>query len=554
MSLLIIAVSLVFSQINMEFKKMIPCINDILKRNESIDLCSPDGEYKYSFTDLKRLYTYINKFSDDIIPVERNKKWGVIKRQKTENQYYKCIGKCPEIAIDEDYSIIIPFEYDYISECDNINCIAVKNKKWGVISSDNKSVINFNYEYLEFSEDLLLAKSNKEYGFIDFNNVIKIPFKYSYASSFNEGLAVVYSNNKCGYIDKNGKTIIPLMYDRCSSFYQNLAVVKLNNKYFYINKENKNVYQKNFEEANPFYENFATIKENGKWYLFDLSLKKIKELDADEIYPFSSGLARFKKNLKYGFIDINGDIKHKPIFDYADDFKFFLAKAEINKKNFILDTFGKLVLTDYDRISNFGKFIIVTKGERKGVLDENYNDVLQPIFDEVKIVSDRYFIIKENNKYKFATKEGRVLDGEYDSILPESFINPPQLAELCIDKKCALYNIEASKMLSDFEFDELNIFEDRVLFKKNSKVGYMTRTGKILMPAEYDGISQIEGTIVAIKKNNKMGIFDLKQQKETIPPIYNNVFIILDTIEAKTSDGKKLCFNTTDYTKKKCPY
>lgn len=537
-------------------QKIIPCINDKLNKKESVDLCNLNGEYQFSFTAFRNLYTYINKFSDNFIPVERENRWGVIQRQKIEDQYYKCIGKCPEISIEENYSIAISFDYDYISECTSKYCIAVKNGKWGIISIESKKVIDFKYDYLEFSDDLILAKNNKNYGFIDINEEIKIPFKYSYAKSFSQNLALVYNLGKCGYIDKAGKVIIPLIYDKCFSFSEENAVVKKGKMYYYINKSNKKIFQKDFQEANPFYDGVATVKENGKWYLIDLSFKKIREIEADEIYPFSSGFARFKKNSKYGFINTKGEILYNSIFDEASDFEFYLAKAKINEKNILIDTFGKKVLTDFDKFTftEFGKNIIVVKNNKKGLIDEKYNEIFKPEFDDIKPISERYFILKRNNKWLFATNDGKILPQEYDSIKIEEFKKPAELAEVCIDGKCALFNVNALSLITAFDFDELNIFEDRIIFKKNSKLGYMSRDGKILMPAEYDGIEQIEGNAVAVKKNGKMGVFDLTQGRETIPPTYKSIFIILNTIEAKTPEEKKLCFNLQDYKQKKCPY
>lgn len=547
--LLLVFISLeIKAQIN-----LIPCINTDITTINAIDLCNSNGEEEFAFTGKKELYSEIGEFNSKLIPVKRNFKWGVISRESSTQIVHKCIGKCPQISLNANYFIIIPFEYELITSCNNEYCIAFKNGKAGVINAENKVVIDFKYDHIEFSDDLLLVKQNKRAGFIKLDGKEEIPLKYDDAKSFSEKLAVVYLSKNCGYIDKKGKNIIPPIYNSCYPFTNGVAAVKKGNKWGYIQKDGSVLIDFKFDNANPFINNIATAKENNKWYLIDITGKKIKEINADNIYPFSCGLARFKKDSYYGFINQEGLIKIEPTLQTAEDFKSCLSKAIIENKNVIIDSFGKKLLTDYDKSSIQGEYIIVEKNYKKGLIDKKFKDIITPQFDDIKIIDSGTFIIKNENLWTFISSDTKNISESYQEIDLEKYNTPPQLSKVCKLDGCGVFDIKYKKLIIPPLYQEINIYQEYIIVKKDNKYGMFDRTGNILIPTEYDEPFEIVDNVVKFKRNERYGVYSIKNKKEVIPNKYKEIFLLKGLeIETTNENGKKTCFSFEDFKEIKC--
>ena len=141
--------------------------------------------------------------SDNRITVLKNGKWGVI---------------------DTSNKTIVPFNNNY----QRINAFsegraAVQNRsnKWGIIDTTGKEVVKPQYDdidghwggYYGFSEGLLGVSKNDKWGYITKTGVVAIPFIYDEIRPFSEQLAGVRKGNKWGFINGANKTVIPFQYD-----------------------------------------------------------------------------------------------------------------------------------------------------------------------------------------------------------------------------------------------------------------------------------------------------------------------------------------------------
>ncbi len=534
----------------------IPCINPIIHSNESIDLCNSEGKADFAFTGWRQLYS-MAAYSDDndgIFAVMRNNRWGVI--QKNESTHIsRCIGKCYGAEAENKYFIIIPFKYDLISGCQSNYCIAVKKNKFGVIDKNDNIIIDFNYDYLEFSSNskLILAAKENKYGFINIKNEEVIPFKYDNALPFTEGLAAVFINGKCGYISENGKNIIPLYYDYCYSFSKDKAAVKKAGRWGYITPQNTISLPFTFEKANPFYLNYATVKEEGKWYIINSTGSKIKELNAEDIFPFIKGIARFKRNGKYGFIDTSGKEIFSPIFDEAEDFKFPIIRAKINNTNIMADRFGRITLPDYEKFQNHTNAVIVWKSGKAGMLDKYFKEIIPPSFELIQPVSDTLFIVEKDNLYGMINSEGRyIIEPVFEELEPEKS-NNPQLLRAAKNDKSGVLDI-SGKILIPLNYEVVEIWDDSILLK-NKKYSLVSRDGNTIMEEISDETPQYRKNIIRFSQDGKYGIYSVKDKKIKIPPIYSEMEIFDEIqIEATTQSGKKVCFHPETLKEMKCVF
>lgn len=130
----------------------------------------------------------------------------------------------------------------------------VGSVEWGVIDSVGNTVIDYQFDYLEFSDDgeILAAQRDSRYGYINLKGEILVPFEYEYAYPFENGYARVGYQAEpdaglsdagriyWGMIDTSGKTVIPMEYDSITYHESDgsfSAVTDGKTKYYTLNEE-----------------------------------------------------------------------------------------------------------------------------------------------------------------------------------------------------------------------------------------------------------------------------------------------------------------------------
>lgn len=116
-------------------------------------------------------------------------------------------------SIDKNGKLIIPFEYDGLSDFNKKGYARFKKDgKWGVINKFNNIIIPATYDDMRLSDECELIAVNKagKWGYINQSNQIVVPFSYddAYAFGTSEEFASVYKNRDVGYIDRQGKLVV----------------------------------------------------------------------------------------------------------------------------------------------------------------------------------------------------------------------------------------------------------------------------------------------------------------------------------------------------------
>jgi len=124
-----------------------------------------------------------------------------------------------------------------------------------------------------------------------------------------------------------------------------------NGKTGFRNLDNKIIIEPQFDNAEMFSEGYSSVKVGNKCGLIDEAGKFVLPL---QFYEFlgsvHNGLISFRTKDKYGFIDVKGEVKIEPQFDWVGDFTEGLCvirndngKIGSGKYGYI-DTAGKLVI------------------------------------------------------------------------------------------------------------------------------------------------------------------------------------------------------------------
>ena len=418
----------------------------------------------YSF-DTKVFFKAVNsyddfgEFSEDMIPVVKNEKYGYINTDGKE---------------------VVPCIYDYASSFKSGLALVRKDKKYGYIDKEGNLIIPLKYDKAQNFEDIGLANVCKDglWGFIDkFDNEIiarsynydNDPFSNCYSSRvynfsrgfyLNEfksfgcrwlesGISVILDNGRFGVIDKNGNLKLqPNYFSINLENYESeklFVVEKLNEEgYFYYGlciDDNQFVLPPIYEEIGKFSEGLVSVKKNGKFAYFNNQGKMVLPFEYDTASEFSQGIACVKQNGKYLFINKEGKKVFHDEYNYATGFSEGLAIVEREGKYGCVNKDGKIVIPEeYDEMSSF---------------------------------KDGYACARKNNKFGVINKIGKV-------VIP-------------------------------FEYDmpiNINLKEGLTAVVKNRKYGFVDHDGILILPCIYDYAQDFANGLAKVTKGKRTGLID----------------------------------------------
>ncbi|MBL0735462.1 WG repeat-containing protein [Flavobacterium sp. GN10] len=321
-----------------------------IKRNNIYGFINEKGEII-----IEPKFNYTRDFSNQVCVVSNN-------LQETNFEYDgKIYFYSTSTIINSNGDILFPFKkyltIDKYSD-DVAFCYNEKIKRHGVIDKNGEEIIPFIFstseiEYSLFSDGLARIKRDGKYGFINKNNEVVIPFDYDKASNFHNGYSLVKIKNKDFLINKNGE-IYKTKHSVISAFYEDRAIVKLKNKYGFINKNNELVIDYLYDRiVGIFNEGHCLVKIGEKYGLINTSGETIIEFKFDEVRWIGNGVFPAKIGKKWTLINFKGEMKFEPKFEFINDFNKFnenidyfdakLTRAEFNKEDYYIDTYGNLI-------------------------------------------------------------------------------------------------------------------------------------------------------------------------------------------------------------------
>ncbi len=511
--------------------------------------------------------------------------------------------------IDDKGEIKIPFVYDFLNPFENGIAYAKNANKEFFINLKNEIVIKGDYDKIDvFSNGLASVEKNKKVGYINSKGELAIPLKYDIGGYFNQnGLAEVSLNEKWGFINREGQEIIPIIYEMVKSEQLDaLVIVRKNYEWAFFDNKGKqlsgfiysDVQRAWKNDRTTFFENGpASVKENGKYLFIERNQKPAFSTRVfDSATSFDSNRNAIVMNKgKFGIIKNDGKVAVPLQYDLIENYNSYgnlnpqfysfekgevqgllnknLKKIAETKKSLYAGAFS--IQHNYISFENF-------KG-KNGLIDEEGNEKIPFVYDE-----PLYFDVKE---YSIANKNNRfgIIDVHNVELVPivyqvlkpvfDQWDEKPKGSPNYFVAKSAnaskIVDINNKTILAGYESIE-PIFNDHFKFivQKNKKFGIIDLTNKIILPLEYDQISNWTEygprQSKFIVKNGKTGLIDHESFKVKIPPIYDKFIYLNGLIFAKRNgkagiineDGKVLCDftydeiypNTSDfygYTKKK---
>lgn len=397
------------------------------------------------------------------------------------------------------------------------------------------------------NNDLYPVFAYGKWGAVDQNGNQVIPIIYTYDSLVTyqlseRGTVRVVRDDKYGILDTDScKEIIPIFYDDIRQYNDELFFVLKNSVWYYWEKGL--LYQiGEYDSIGFINEEFIGV-ENGKdkisYYKeaneldFVYSITEKKVIPRSDAYFFHEDLAIICVDEKYGFINRSLELVVPTIYDYVENFENGFAYVEIEGNEYYIDSVGHQVISgsfvhiDYsddncheDAIFMVGIWSELACYEENGLigLKSLHNRVVTlPIFDCIYLAynkNNRYISVIKNGKYGVIDNNGNiVIECEYD------YLSIP----LGIDDifvVCKYYQ------------------DDNGRKRISSLIDIKNRQ---IIPPIYNNIDIIGNTmaIIAIDNENeyKCGVLDFYSQELIIPLIYDQCTLYGDLFFVE-KDGK----------------
>ena len=462
-------------------------------------------------------------------------------------------------VIDAEGKAIVPIRYDRI-ESSNPNqksYIVTRNNRQGIIDFDGNTVIPLVEGRIEsfYSGGYGIVTRNNKQRVIDLQGNAIVPFEYDRVNLVNldRGYIIATKNGLQGAIDFQGKTLLPFKYNSISAginarLYQSqLLLLNKDNSTSLFNLESRSTILTKLESIDSLYlpdANYAIATKNGK--------QGVINVDGKIHIPFEYDLAvPFYRNYLSVFTAENGK---RGVFYYDDTYYD-----------------NVIIPAQYDRIDYLNSqeyYGIATKDGQTGIYDPKFDRFTPFNYDEVELLSaDEYYLavnkegaditqikddtvslLKERKKtrlllkdfystdFKYAlvyknNKQGilTVADGktvvpiEYDEIVSNA--NTLDYALAIKQGHAGILNLKNNTfvVVKGDNLDDSLLHRGYVIFSNQEKEGIADLTGKTIIPAEFDLISDSElktanfkllnNTYLIAKKDDKSGLLNLKTKK-----------------------------------------
>lgn len=272
-----------------------------IKKNQKI------GIYKAGKIALPTEYDKI-EIVGDYIKIWQAGKLGLLRKDFTQvlpcayqdiGNYYSFYDKYPNPIpfkqngllgiFSKDWKVLIEPMFEDIEMYNENIVIAKKGGKYGVTNMENKGILPFEYDVIEYRYDesahLRLAKNNKE-GIASLKGEIKVPLTYDEIGHFtlDKGLYMgAKQKGKWGYINQKRKFVIPAVYEDAKLFEKiggvPHAIVRKNGKWGVINAKNKVIIPFQYDDMRweEFEKGALYVTEGEKGKYIDLAGKEIKK-------------------------------------------------------------------------------------------------------------------------------------------------------------------------------------------------------------------------------------------------------------------------------------
>ena len=294
--------------------------------------------------------------------------------------------------MDRSGKIVLPVEYDVISEFHSGFATVQRGDKVGLINKEGKIVIDLSYHGISILDNgYVLLQKNQHMALAKTSGEIIIPLGVYHTIDLEpNGMLNVRKGTRRGLVDFQGRVLFPLKYRNLGTLGEDLVRV---GKYKVA---------------------LIRIRSGVYWGWADVKRNKVIRVKYMEAGNFDQGVAPFKISKKgWGLIGENGQfvLPLSPTLEELRDFKYGLARAKSEGKWGWIDHSGKMsIAARFDLSRSFhGKLAPVYVQNRWGLIDASGEWVLPAFFEDVRPIENGLFIATLNEHEFTINQNGKAL-------------------------------------------------------------------------------------------------------------------------------------------------
>jgi hypothetical protein len=383
-------------------------------------------------------------------------------------------------------------------------------------------------------------------GYIDYTGQFVIAPMYSRTRDFDPDnrAAIVSKETKSGIIDLQGEILVPIVYHslrRIKTMKDTdgyLYIANIDDKYGVINLRNQIVIPLEYDYINPETE-FFIVRKDRKVGVLNLSNEVIIDLEYGEIHQHTweyDGFLVKGANDKWALFEKDGKQLCNPIFDNRIiAFTASYINGFSKEKSITIDYYGMVhPKLDFD-VFGFekGHSIVQTKDDLYGLIDEDFNFILEPLYEDLlyneNIEDNTILLFREKGKWGIMNLNGTVL------FLPECKgiiqVSKTIFGLSLDDTGYRLFDLSKNQWMITQKYYDIVGDEEAGIIEVNTNPdqywngiwGLLNFEGEtILEPAKYS--YYVENDVLNMSSwedRNSWGFYSLEKEKLLIPPIFD---------------------------------
>lgn len=344
-----------------------------------------------------------------------------------------------------------------------------------------------------------------------------------------------------GIIDKTGQWLFEPQFESVQDFHEGIAVARTrSSKYIYINTDGYIINRPwdEFDSANVFKEGVAAVKKNDKWGYIDNDGNFIIDPIYDECEDFENGFAIVRLNGRWGAIDKDGNWVVEPKYQSMGSFSEgrFAAKFDNGLWGFV-DSEGDVVVEPkYQLVRSFDEGCFAAKFDNGlwGLVDSYNNVVIEPTFEKLGWFSCGVALFETGDGFGFINKNGEVVAGPMPGF---AFGMKDDFAQFHQNGRKGLIH-KSGKVLLPAQYDQIDEFYCGIACVwGNGLVGYINKAGEWITKIEYESASRFCEGLCCIRIDGKWGFIDTKGAW-AIEPQFSWAYDFHEGVASVELDGK----------------
>ncbi len=211
---------------------------------------------------------------------------------------------------------------------------------------------------------------------------------------------------------------------------------------------------------------------------------------------------------------------------------------KVNNKFLISGVSSELEKTPWDRVSFLKQWLLLTKASQQNLFDLTNKRMIASNADSIWFDQGLAFVDDSDSlRVHLNSKKSISFSKDFRIAFVKAKDSVRYFFTEARNKK-TVFDIATGSRLFTSEFDQIESLTATVfLITKKSKMGLLSRDGKLILPIEYEAIVKNANEFASLFKDKKFGLYDLGKNR-LIKPLFDRNVVILNPELLATSKDK----------------